>query len=88
MIHKSNMFEFLRSNIEKLKIHRASTTRGFSIFAHSARIGPILSCISPSQLSGVTLMYTGTPVANSYNSILHYFAKLALGMTVKLSVLP
>jgi len=33
-------------------------------------------------------MYTGTPVANSYNSILHGFAKLALGMTVMLSVLP
>ena len=82
------MFKFLRSNIEKLKIHHASTTRGFSIFTQSARIGPILSFISPSQLSGVTLMYTGTPVANSFNSLLHSFAKLALGMTVPLSVLP
>jgi len=48
------MFKFLRSNIEKHKIHHSSTTRDFSIFAaHSARIGPILSCISPSQMSGV-----------------------------------
>jgi len=82
------MFQFLPSNIEKLKIHHASTTRGFSIFAQSARIGPILSSISPSHLSGVTLMYTGTPVANSYNSIWNDFAKLALSMTFMLSVLP
>jgi hypothetical protein len=81
------MFKFLRSNIEKLKIHHASTKRGFSIFAQSARIGLILSRHSLSQPSGVTLMYTGTPVANSYNSIFHGFAKLALGMTVMLSVL-
>jgi len=40
-----------------------------------------------SQLSRVTLRYTDTPVANSYNSILHGFAKLALGMTVMLSAL-
>lgn len=87
MIHQSKIFNFLGSNIEKLKIHHASTI-GFSIFEQSTPIGPILSCISPSQLSGVTIMYTGTPVANSYNSILHGFAKLMLGMAIMLSVPP